>query len=361
MAPTSTPADDRRARGRLARLPAVARVTAAVLTGLAAAACGTLHAESLQSVSNGPAVVAVATGASASGSPTASAKHTAKHTAKPSASPSKTASAGAHPKTTSDAGTPAPSVTPTPSNSAPASTPPAAPPPTEPAGSGCQQSFVPSYFYSGTLWDQAIDTSPTPSVMFLNVDNGPGTGPVSHFQQLVQTAQQHGITVLGYVSTEYTAVSIADVEAQVADYISWYGVNGIMLDLGQGTPAAQPYYQTLYDYIHGHITNADIWINVGAYPDSSSFMSVANVVMVFEGSYSSFEGNSPPSWVNGFARNRFAQVVYETPQADLSAVVSQSWSRRAGYLFVTDQDLPNPYGAMPSYWSTEATTVGDQC
>ena len=358
MAPTTTPADDRRTRRRLARLPAVARVTAAVLTGLAAAACGTLHAASLQPLSNDPAVVAVATGASASGSPTATGKHTTKHTAKPSASPSKTASAGAHPKTTSDGGTPAPSDTPNPSHSAPASTP---PPPTQTSTSGCQQSFVPSYFYSGTLWDQAIDTSPTPSVMFLNVDNGPGTGPVSHFQQLVQTAQQHGITVLGYVSTEYTAVSTADVEAQIADYKAWYGVNGIMLDLGEGTAAAQPYYQTLYDYIHSQIANADIWINVGAYPDSSSFMSVANVVMVFEGSYSSFEGSSPPSWVNGFARDRFAQVVYDSPQADLSAVVSQSWSRRAGYLFVTDQGLPNPYGAMPSYWSTEATTVGDQC
>jgi len=357
MAPTTTPADDRRARRRLARLPAVARVTAAVLIGLAAAACGTLHAASLQPVSNDPAVVAVATGASANGSPTA----TAKHTAKPSASPSRTASAGAHPKTTSDAGTPAPSVAPTSSAGAAASAPPAAPPPTQPASSGCQQSFVPSYFYSGTLWDQAIDTSPTPSVMFLNVDNGPGTGAVSHFQQLVKTAQQHGITVLGYVSTEYTAVSTADVEAQIADYKAWYGVNGIMLDLGEGTAAAQPYYQTLYDYIHQQITGAVIWINVGAYPDSSSFMSVANVIMVFEGSYSSFEGSSTPSWVNGFARDRFAQVVYDSPQADLSAVVSQSWSRRAGYLFVTDQGLPNPYGAMPSYWSTEATTVGAEC
>ena len=113
------------------------------------------------------------------------------------ASPSKSASSRS----------PAPSASAT--TRSPSSAPPA-PAPTEPAtSSGCQQSFVPSYFYSGTLWDQVIDTSPRPATMFLNVDNGVGTAPVAHFQQLVKSAQQHGITVLGYSSTEYTARPIA--------------------------------------------------------------------------------------------------------------------------------------------------------
>jgi glutathione peroxidase-family protein len=360
MAPTTTPADDHRARGRRARVSSAARITAAVLTGLAAAACGTLHAASLQPVSNDPAMVAVAT-ASASGSLTATAKHTAKP--KTSATPSRTPSSASHKRSAADTGptSPSPSTT---SASPPATatgpTPPPAPPPTQPASSGCQQNFVPSYFYSGTLWDQVIDTSPRPSVMFLNVDNGVGTGPVAHFQQLVKAAQQQGITVLGYSSTEYTGRPIAQVEAEVADYKAWYGVNGIMLDLGQGTSGALPYYQQLYNYIHSVIPGADIWINFGSFP-VSSFTSVANVMMVFEGSYSSFQSDSVPSWVNGYPRDRFAQVIYDTPDADLSAAVSASWSRRAGYVFVTDQGLPNPYGALPSYWSSEASVVGAEC
>jgi hypothetical protein len=335
---------------------AVARVTAVVLTGLAAAACGTLHAATLRPVSGAPLVIARATvmaTASAKPSPTA----TARHTAKPSAKPSPTTAASSHPGSDSATG-PAPSSPAT--TPAPSDTPPQAPPPTNPPSSGCQESFEPSYFYSGALWDQTIGTKPTPGVMFLNVDSGPGTAPDSHFQALVKSAQQHGITVLGYSSTEYTAKSIADVEAEVSDYKTWYGVNGIMLDLTQGTASALSYYRTLYNYIHSKIPGAVIWLNVGAFP-VSSFMSVANVIMVFEGSYASFESDSVPSWVSGYGRDRFAQVIYDTPEADLATAVKQSWSRRAGHLFVTDLGEPNPYGALPSYWSTEAATVAAQC
>ena len=42
----------------------------------------------------------------------------------------------------------------------------------------------------------------------------------------------------------------------------------------------------------------------------------------------------------------------------MAGAVGLSRSRnRAGYLFVTDLGLPNPYGAMPSYWSQEAADV----
>ena len=196
--------------------------------------------------------------------------------------------------------------------------------------------------------------------MFLNVDNGVGTAPVAHFQQLVKSAKQQGITVLGYSSTEYATRPIAQVEAEVADYKAWYGVNGIMLDTVEGTSGALSYYQQLYNYIHSEIPGAIIWLNPGSFP-TSSFMSVANVIMVFEGSYTSFESDSVPSWVNNYSPDRFAQVVYDTPASDLSSLVSQSWSRRAGNLFATDLGEPNPYGALPSYWSTEAGSVAGQC
>jgi Spherulation-specific family 4 len=354
MARTTTTAHDHRARRLLARVPASARVVAAVVaTGLLAAACGTIHAESLSPLAVAPSMIATATAAMPL-SATESAKAAAKHAAKSTASPSPTATA------TSSA-----SDTATPTNSAstgPSGTPSAAPPPTNPPSSsaGCQQSFVPSYFYASNLWDQAFGTKPTPPVMFLNVDSGPGTGPDSHFQQLVKSAQQDGITVLGYSSTVYATRPIGQVEAEVADYKSWYGVNGMMFDLTQGTDGALSYYQQLYNYTHSEISGAVIWLNVGAYP-VASFMSVANVVMVFEGSYASFEANSPPSWVSGYARSRFAQVIYDTPAADMNAAVSTAWSRRAGNLFVTDLGEPNPYDALPSYWSAEAVAVAGQC
>jgi Spherulation-specific family 4 len=230
-----------------------------------------------------------------------------------------------------------------------------------PTASGCQSTFVPAYFYSSTIWDQAISTKPDPTVMLLNVDNGVGTSPLSHFQTLVKQAQNAGITVLGYSSTEYGARAISSVETEVNDYKSWYGVNGIFFDLTQGTSGELSYYQTLANYVRSKISGGVVWLNPGSYPDPS-FMSIANVVMVFEGSYSSYLSDQVPSWISQYSPSQFAHVLYDTPQSDFASAVNLSRKRRAGHLFVTDlSGSGNPYGALPSYWSQEAGDVSSGC
>jgi hypothetical protein len=197
--------------------------------------------------------------------------------------------------------------------------------------------------------------------MLLNVDNGVGTSPLSHFQSLVKQAQNAGITVLGYSSTEYGARSIGSVESEISEYKSWYGVNGIFLDLTQGTSGEFSYYQTLANYIRSTISGGIVWLNPGSYPDPS-FMSIANVVMVFEGSYSSYLSDQVPSWISQYSPSQFAHVLYDTPQSDFASAVNLSRQRRAGHLFVTDlSGSGNPYGALPSYWSQEASTVSSGC
>jgi hypothetical protein len=230
-----------------------------------------------------------------------------------------------------------------------------------PKASSCQSTFVPAYFYSSTIWAQAIDTRPAPAVMLLNVDSGPGTGPLSHFQTLVRQAQDAGITVLGYSSTSYGQSPVSSVETEVREYKSWYGVNGIFLDLTQGTAGEFSYYQTLANFIRSTIPHGVVWLNPGDYPEPA-FMSIANVVMVFEGPYSAYLSNQVPSWISQYSPSQFAHVIYDTPASDLASAVSLSRQRRAGHLFVTDLNVPgNPYGALPSYWSHEAGTVPAPC
>ena len=245
----------------------------------------------------------------------------------------------------------APSTSPGRSGSAPGSA----------AASGCQSTFVPAYFYSSSIWAQAINTRPAPSVILLNVDSGPGTGPLSHFQTVARQAQAAGITVLGYSSTSYGQSAISSVETQVREYKSWYGVNGIFLDLTQGTPGEFSYYRTLSNFIRSTIPNGVVWFNPGDYP-APEFMSIANVVMVFEGPYSAYLSDQVPSWISQYSPSQFAHVIYETPASDLASAVSLSRKRRAGHLFVTDlSGSGNPYGALPSYWPREAGAVPAPC
>ena len=117
--------------------------------------------------------------------------------------------------------------------------------------------------------------------MFLNINSGPGTAPDPHFQALVRQAQAAGIAVLGYSSTSYGQRPIGSVETEVRQYRAWYRVNGMFLDVIQGTPGELPYYRALASYVRATVPDAVIWLNPGTYPDPG-YMSVGNVVMVFE-------------------------------------------------------------------------------
>jgi hypothetical protein len=234
-------------------------------------------------------------------------------------------------------------------------------PPAAVTAGGCQDTYVPSMFYASSDWAQAIDTKPAPRVMLLNVDNGVGSAPVPHFQVLVRRAQAAGITVLGYSSTDYGQRPAGSVETEVRRYRAWYGVNGILLDLTQGTPGELPYYRELAGYIRATVPHAAVWLNPGDFPDPG-FMSIANVVMVFEGSYAQYVADQVPGWVSQYQPDQFVHVVYATPRPDLARAVRLSRARRAGYLYVTDlPGSPNPYDAMPSYWPREVAAVTGKC
>jgi hypothetical protein len=90
-------------------------------------------------------------------------------------------------------------------------------------------------------------------------------------------------------------------------------------------------------------------------------MSVGNVVMVFEGPFSSYLTLHVPSWVRHYPPSRFAHTVYATPGADVSQAVQLSRSRNAGFLYLTDNVGSNPYAALPSYWGQEQSDVAGGC
>jgi hypothetical protein len=197
--------------------------------------------------------------------------------------------------------------------------------------------------------------------MFLNINSGPGTAPDPHFQALVRQAQAAGIAVLGYSSTNYGQRPIGSVETEVRQYRAWYRVNGMFLDVIQGTPGEMPYYRALASYVRATVPDAVIWLNPGTYPDPG-YMAVGNVVMVFEGSYAQYLSDQVPGWISRYQPGQFAHVIYATPEPDLARAISLSRARRAGFLYVTDlPGSPDPYDALPGYWAREAAAIGGGC
>jgi hypothetical protein len=224
----------------------------------------------------------------------------------------------------------------------------------------CERLAVPAYF-SPPYWETAIHSKYPPADMILDVNGvGAGTAPDTELQGLVRQAMAAGITVLGYSSTVDGQRPVAQVEADVRDYAAWYGVTSIFLDRVSGKPQQLAYYKRLADYIHQAHRGAQVWLNPGDYPDQS-YMSVGDVVMVFEGSYAQYLTDSAPSWASRYPATRFAQTIYATPQAVLDATLRMAQRRAAGHVFVTDLVEPDPYQGLPSYWQAEDADVAAGC
>jgi hypothetical protein len=227
-----------------------------------------------------------------------------------------------------------------------------------PGGRPCQRAFVPAYFLPGN-WGPAVRSKP--AVMILDISGlGAGSAPEPSFQAAVRKAQAAGITVLGYSATQNGQRPAAEVEADAQHYKAWYGVTGIFLDQAAADTAQLGYYRTVTGYIRHLTPGADVWLNPGVYP-AQGYMSVASVVMVFEGTYPQYQSAHVPGWVSRYPASKFAHTVYAVPAPQLAGVVKMSRERQAGYLYVTDRSGPNPYDGLPAYWHRETAAIAAGC
>ncbi|MGA3151734.1 MAG: spherulation-specific family 4 protein [Streptosporangiaceae bacterium] len=225
----------------------------------------------------------------------------------------------------------------------------------------CQQSFVPAFFAPGSGWSQAISATPPPGVMILDISGtGAGSAPNPAFQAVVRQAQAAGVTVLGYSGTDYTGRPVAAVEADVRHYRSWYGVTGIFLDQSASGAGQLGYYRQLAAYIRRLSPGSRIWLNPGTYP-AESYMSIANVIMVYEGTYADYRHIGVPAWTARYPADRFAHTIYATPAGELDHAINLARARHAGYVYVTSGSGANPYSALPAYWAAEDTALGAKC
>ena len=250
-----------------------------------------------------------------------------------------------------------------------------------------QQVADPAYFYpSGTpnYWTQLSQTTPTVGITIANVSNGPNNVVDSNYTAALQQAHQAGIKVLGYVDTGYfggsspartTRLGQTDVnswttqiEQDVNTWYSLYGssLDGIFFDDGQNVCGTNNQYVTLYtdilNYVKRNHLGAYVVTNPGvAVPQC--LQNVADTLLTFESSYDCYtndascpsgQGYTALGW-NPVDPQKIFHAVYSVPSTSLTNASTLSKQRNAGYFFFTDASLAdNPYGSLPSYFSTEA-------
>ena len=225
-----------------------------------------------------------------------------------------------------------------------------------------QSIAVPAYFYPvypDPLWTQMEDAVPVVSVAIMNPASGPGAAPDPNYVSQIAATRAAGVRVLGYVASTYAVKPLGDLKDEIDDYYTWYDVDGIFIDEADNNCATQPYYAELDTYTKTKGGLGMTIINPGTVTPEC-FVTAADVLLNFEGSYTQYQSYVPLGWESGYDPSHFWHLVYATSEADMPSAVLLSQARGAGYVYVTPDTLvPNPWDSLPqgSYWTSELAYV----
>ena len=214
----------------------------------------------------------------------------------------------------------------------------------------CRTTLIPAYVPPHALVE-LVRASSRPRLVVINPASGPGAEASPAYRAAVRDAQRAGARVLGYVHTTYGERPAADVIADIDRYTSWYGVDGIFLDEASHDTARLAYYDALARHVRAGAHRLVV-VNPGVVP-AREYFDVADVVVTFEGPYSSYEPamDAMPDWVGDMPSDRVAHLVYDATRQQAMAAVHHP--HKAGYVYATSGSLPDPWRTVPSYLREE--------
>lgn len=235
--------------------------------------------------------------------------------------------------------------------------------PSSHAATSTQSIAIPAYEYPTltALWG-AIDSagSQVPFVI-VNPASGPGTSANSDYTSRIAANTTEGIRSIGYVDTNYQTRPIADVMNDIDLWYSLYpGIQGIFFDrVSVVDSAALCYSAYAYNYAKVQHANDPVMQNFGTYT-SPAYEPYGDIFVNAEMDHTLYQTWTLPT--DGFQNNpaysnRFWHLIHTTNGADLTSTLTQTRTNNAGWVYITDDTMPNPYDAAPTYWNAELTGV----
>ena len=226
------------------------------------------------------------------------------------------------------------------------------------AAATTQSVAFPMYEYPtlGTLWDDIYAEGSTVPWIIINPAGGPGAtvDPIyDAYLDNLPSSQR----AIGYVNMAYNTIPMSQVLSDADDWYTMYPeVTGIFLDLlkNGGAPADVCYAATAYNYIRAKHPNDLIVVNPGSNIELA-YEPYGDIFINTENTYAAYTSWAPLT--DGFENNpsfanRFFHIVHTTSSGNLTAALNLTRANNAGWVLITDETMPNPYMAVPSYWST---------
>jgi hypothetical protein len=224
----------------------------------------------------------------------------------------------------------------------------------------CQKVAVPAYIdptigkAAEEEFDELASHAPTVAFIVLDPDNGPGTAPNKPYRVAIQRARRAGIAVYGYVDSAYAKRPVAEGLTDIEHWAEWYDVRNIFFDQVTSSERSLGYYLPLAGHVHDQ--GGKVVFNPGIYP-AEKYAHLADSTVTFEGSYADYRKQEQANWAKDLPPERFWHLVYGTPEQDHKDASALTRDRRAGYAYITDATLPNPWNRLPPYWRSEIRAV----
>ena len=224
--------------------------------------------------------------------------------------------------------------------------------------------WVPVYFYPNgpglREWDRLIAAARrVPIVAIVNPASGPGNHLDPYIAAAITRARKAGITVVAYIGTQYTRKSLAAVQAEVDTYLRFYpDIQGVHFDEQSSDAKDVEYFAELYRYARQRIPGAIVLANPGTTCAAEYVARPASDVVCLSERDRAFEGFRLPAWTSRFPASRFCVQAYHVDrEAEMKQALGRALQLRVGYVYITDDQGPNPYDRLPTYWAAEVEAV----
>jgi hypothetical protein len=216
----------------------------------------------------------------------------------------------------------------------------------------------PADIYTNVEYNGLIDTikeyHDIPTYVVLNPANGAGAVVDGNYTAAIKRVRGSGAEVLGYIATNYTALPIADAKLEVDKWVSLYPtIDGIFIDEQANADSQQEvdYYVELTSYIKKIFPYS--MSNPGANCPERYFSNyVSDCIITYENSGWPTESVLKGDYAGGhmdYDYKRRGTLVYNI--ADYDAETVEMIRKYSGLIYVTEQNLPNPWGAVSTHLS----------
>ncbi|MCO5577171.1 hypothetical protein L7F22_030995 [Adiantum nelumboides] len=233
--------------------------------------------------------------------------------------------------------------------------------------------MVPAYFdpsANPSAWaalNSAARALPNRVVAIANVYNGPSTARQSSYTAVISSLQSAGGRVVGYVLTGYASRSLDAVKADVDRWFAFYPtLNGIFVDEVANTDGKQAYYLAIYTYVKSKSPSSLVVNNPGTSTLPTYLFyngsRIADVICIFESAGSNALQWSQASWTAAYPRSNFYALAYNTANVnvnnfDYGDIIDRAYQQNVGWVYVTDDNLPNPWDTVATYLSNEVNYI----